>query len=94
MIIAAVAVLSAVATSAIFLMNQGRREQATQAELKSLREQINNVGKKVNDNQTALSLRMNETEAAVNKRIRNLSVIVQFAAPDDKEKDIASLLKE
>jgi hypothetical protein len=81
------AVLGALASSAIFLVRmgitEGRREKGTEAELKSLREQINGVGRKVNDNQTAFD-----------KRIRNLSVIVQFAAPIDKEKDVASLLKE
>lgn len=81
------AILTAVGTSVIFLirtsMNEGRREQRTEGELKALREAINGVGKKLNENQSA-----------VDKRIRNLSVIVQFSAPEDKAKDTASLLKE
>jgi signal transduction histidine kinase len=81
------AVLGALVSSAIFLLriglNEGRREQKTETELKSLREQINGVGKKVNENQ-----------AATDRRIRNLSTVVQFIASEDKEKDVASLLRE
>jgi len=81
------AIGSSAATAAIFLlragMNQGRFEQKVEGGLKNLGEQINGVGKKVNDNQVA-----------TDKRIRNLSVIVQFCAPEDKEKDVAALLKE
>jgi len=64
-------------------MNQGRFEQKMEERLVRLTEQINGVGKKVTENQIA-----------TDKRIRNLSVIVQFCAPADKEKDTASLLKE
>jgi hypothetical protein len=81
------AVASSVITAAVFLLragrSEGRFEQKVEEGLRRLGEQINGVGKKVNDNQIA-----------TDKRIRNLSVIVQFCSPDDKEKDVASLLKE
>jgi len=51
--------------------------------VEQVRKDVNNVGRKVRENQDA-----------TDKRIRNLSAIVQFTAPDSKEKDVIAMLKE